>query len=357
MSYTIDIEKATLENTDYRRVLYTNKNQQLVLMSISTGDDIPKEIHPDIDQFIRFEAGNGEVRLGQDERDVTKVKDGSIVMIDRGTWHRVVNTGNTDLKLYSLYSPPEHLTGLVQKTKKETNIAKLPRTALFQIALELDMPSLLSYCKSNKRFNKVTCDNIRFWKEKIYNDFTLHYPGSDDLTEVKNYYKYIMKSDVDKRLFIASFNGNGEGMQRYVNEGGNGSELLYGAAAGGHLEFIKELFKERTPNITELNKGLELASKEGKIDVINYLISKGANDLDNALLNAVNTNQSKDLLQFFIDKGATDLDSALFYAVQKFNADNVEFLIDKGADYGVVNGLLLARDKVDAAKFLIGYRI
>lgn len=116
MVFVIDIEKATIENDDYRRVIYTTKNQQLVLMSIPPNDDIPLEIHPDIDQFIRFESGEGEVRIGKNESKVYKVKDGLSITIDMGTYHHIVNTGNIPLKLYSIYSGPEHPLGLVQKT-------------------------------------------------------------------------------------------------------------------------------------------------------------------------------------------------------------------------------------------------
>jgi mannose-6-phosphate isomerase-like protein (cupin superfamily) len=123
MSYFIDIEKATIDNTDYRRVLYTPGNLQLVLMSIPVGQDIPLEVHPDIDQFIRFEAGEGEVRLGKNQDRVYKVKDGSSITIQKGVYHRVVNTSLKEpLKLYSIYSPPEHRDQLVQKFKPTENI-------------------------------------------------------------------------------------------------------------------------------------------------------------------------------------------------------------------------------------------
>ena len=121
MFHAVDIEKETLENTDYRRVLYTPGFQQLVLMSIPPKQDIPLEVHADVDQFFRFESGEGEMHFGKNEEEVIKVKDGSGVTVKHGTYHRVLNTGDKDLKLYSIYSPPEHPPNRVDKFRPEEN--------------------------------------------------------------------------------------------------------------------------------------------------------------------------------------------------------------------------------------------
>ena len=113
--YITNIEKTTLENTDYRRVLYTGKNSQLVLMSLAPGDEIGEEVHH-LDQFLRFEAGEGKVILDGIEHTVG---DGDAVVIPQGTRHNVINIGNIDLKLYSVYSPAEHKDGTVHKTKSD----------------------------------------------------------------------------------------------------------------------------------------------------------------------------------------------------------------------------------------------
>lgn len=113
--YITNIEKATLENSDYRRVLYTAKNSQLVLMSIAPGDEIGEETHH-LDQFLRFEEGEGMVILDGVSHNVS---DGFAVVIPEGTKHNVVNTGSTLLKLYSVYSPPEHKDGTTHKTKAD----------------------------------------------------------------------------------------------------------------------------------------------------------------------------------------------------------------------------------------------
>lgn len=116
--YLTDIEEATVKNSLYRQVLFTAKHSQLVLMSLKPGEEIGEEVH-DLDQFIRFEAGNGNVVLdGQNH----PVQDGVAVVIPAGTRHNVINTSqDTDLKLYSLYSPPEHKVGTMHRTKKDAD--------------------------------------------------------------------------------------------------------------------------------------------------------------------------------------------------------------------------------------------
>lgn len=116
--YVTQIEEATIKNSLYRQVLFTAKNSQLVLMSLKPGEEIAEEVH-ELDQFLRFEAGDGKVILdGQDHA----VRDGFAVVIPAGTRHNVINTSkNADLRLYSLYSPPEHKVGTVHRTKKEAD--------------------------------------------------------------------------------------------------------------------------------------------------------------------------------------------------------------------------------------------
>jgi mannose-6-phosphate isomerase-like protein (cupin superfamily) len=113
--YIINIERETRENTDYRRVLYTAHKSQLVVMSLKPGDEIGEETH-DLDQFIRIEEGAGEIVLSGIKHDA---RGGIAVLIPAGVKHNVINTGDTDLKLFSIYSPPEHRDGLVHKTKAD----------------------------------------------------------------------------------------------------------------------------------------------------------------------------------------------------------------------------------------------
>jgi mannose-6-phosphate isomerase-like protein (cupin superfamily) len=115
--YVTNIERDTLANEDYRRVLFTGPNTQLVLMTLRPGEEIGEETHEEHDQFIRVEAGDGVVLL---DGKRTALADGSAVVIPAGTRHNVVNTSkNEPLKLYTLYSPPEHPDGTVQHTKAD----------------------------------------------------------------------------------------------------------------------------------------------------------------------------------------------------------------------------------------------
>lgn len=111
------IENDTLSNSDFRRVLYTGKYSQLVLMSLAPQEEIGTEVHPDIDQFFRFEAGTGKVVIDGVE---TPVNDGDAVIVPAGAEHNVVNTSDSEvLKLYTIYSPPEHMDKTVRATKAE----------------------------------------------------------------------------------------------------------------------------------------------------------------------------------------------------------------------------------------------
>lgn len=114
--FLINMEKATLENDNFRRVLNTANNSQLVVMSLLPGEEIGMEVH-DLDQFIRFESGRGKVILDGKEHDV---EDDWAVVIPAGVEHNVINTSDSEkMKLYSIYSPPEHPEGTVHPTKAD----------------------------------------------------------------------------------------------------------------------------------------------------------------------------------------------------------------------------------------------
>lgn len=113
-----DIERLTTDNSDFRRVLYTGVQIQLVLMSLPPGCDIGSEVHEDRDQFFRFEEGEGEVDI---DDNTYRVSDGSGIIVPAGARHNVRNTGDGPLKLYTLYGPPEHKDGIVQATKDEAD--------------------------------------------------------------------------------------------------------------------------------------------------------------------------------------------------------------------------------------------
>lgn len=125
--FVVNIEDATKQNNNFRTALWTGEHLQLTLMSINVGEDIGLEIHPNTDQFIRIEEGQGLVKMG-DKRDKLdfekKVSDDSVVIIPAGKWHNLINTGNKPLKLYSIYAPPQHPHGTVHKTKAEAEEAE-----------------------------------------------------------------------------------------------------------------------------------------------------------------------------------------------------------------------------------------
>lgn len=115
--YHTNIDEKTEENSYFREVLFTGPHSQLVVMSLKPGEDIGRETHPNTDQFIRIEEGTGKAIIGEDEYELA---DGSAVVIPAGAEHNVINTSqNEDLKLYTVYTPPEHPDGTIHKTKAE----------------------------------------------------------------------------------------------------------------------------------------------------------------------------------------------------------------------------------------------
>lgn len=118
--FVADIEKLTEENGDFRRVLYTGHNLQLVLMSIEPGDEIGEEVHDDRDPFFRVEAGEGEISIDGVSHKV-KTDDG--IIVPQGATHNVISTGAEPLRLYTIYGPPEHVDGTIHKTCEQANAA------------------------------------------------------------------------------------------------------------------------------------------------------------------------------------------------------------------------------------------
>jgi mannose-6-phosphate isomerase-like protein (cupin superfamily) len=112
--YTINLRQETNLNTDYRRVLYTAKNSQLVLMCVEAGQEIGAETH-DLDQFIYVISGNGNVVIDQ---HLHQISEGFGIIIPAGSKHNVINTGDKELKIYTIYTPPEHIDGTTHETKE-----------------------------------------------------------------------------------------------------------------------------------------------------------------------------------------------------------------------------------------------
>ena len=119
MSYVHNIEEESLANTNFRKVLYTDQNLQLVVMSLLPQEEIGEETHNDLDQFIRVEAGVGRAVLQGQEHPL---RDGDVVIVPKGTLHNIINTSaELPLKLYTIYAPPQHAEGTVHKTKAEAD--------------------------------------------------------------------------------------------------------------------------------------------------------------------------------------------------------------------------------------------
>lgn len=120
--FVINIEKATLQNKYFRTALWTGEHLQLTLMSIKPREDIGLEIHPNTDQFLRIEQGQGVVMMGDSKDNLDfqrRVYDNYAIIIPAGKWHNLINTGRVPLKLYSIYAPPQHPFGTVHMTKRD----------------------------------------------------------------------------------------------------------------------------------------------------------------------------------------------------------------------------------------------
>ena len=123
--YVVNIGKATSENYNFRLALWTGTHLQLTLMNINAKEDIGLEMHPDVDQFIRIEEGEGLVLMGDSKDNLwfqRMVYADDVILIPAGKWHNLINIGCTPLKLYSIYAPPEHPHGTVHKTKEDAEM-------------------------------------------------------------------------------------------------------------------------------------------------------------------------------------------------------------------------------------------
>ena len=123
-----DVEQATVENTDFRRVLFTGRQQQLTVMRLAPGEEIGLESHDHLDQFLRVEQGTARLTLGRSKDQVNEehqLEEDWAVVVPGGVWHNVINVGSDELKLYSLYAPPEHPADAVHHTKADADAAEV----------------------------------------------------------------------------------------------------------------------------------------------------------------------------------------------------------------------------------------
>lgn len=116
--YVTNIEDRSLENNYFREVLFTTDRSQLVVMALKSGEEIGMEVHPEHDQFIRIESGNGKAVMNGEEHGIT---DGSAIVVPAGVQHNIINTSSEIMKLYTIYTPPEHKPGTIHKTKNDAS--------------------------------------------------------------------------------------------------------------------------------------------------------------------------------------------------------------------------------------------
>jgi mannose-6-phosphate isomerase-like protein (cupin superfamily) len=124
LGWVDNIEKLTRDNDNFRTVIHTGEHSQLTLMSVPPGGEVGWEAHPHLDQFLRLEQGRARLDFGRTGEAVDEshdIEDDWALIVPAGVWHNVVNTGDQDLKLYSIYSPPEHPEGTVHRTKAEAD--------------------------------------------------------------------------------------------------------------------------------------------------------------------------------------------------------------------------------------------
>jgi len=118
--FVANIDSLSKSNQNFRKVLYTAKHAQLVLMALKPGEDIGTEVHPNVDQFFRVEEGSGEAIL---DNVHTQIQEGYAVLVPAGTEHNIVNTGKTPMKLYTVYAPPQHRDAVIQRTRAQARQA------------------------------------------------------------------------------------------------------------------------------------------------------------------------------------------------------------------------------------------
>ncbi len=124
--FVVNINEATRQNINFRLALWTGTHLQLTLMSLNQGEDIGLEVHPNVDQFIRIEEGEGIIMMGETRNNLwfqKRVQDEDVIFIPAGTWHNLINTGCYPLKLYSIYAPPNHPHGTVERTKEDAEMS------------------------------------------------------------------------------------------------------------------------------------------------------------------------------------------------------------------------------------------
>jgi len=302
MTLYINIED-TINNNDYRRVINTTQHNQVVLMSLAPGEDIPMETH-DGPQFIRVEQGQGLAVIDGQEY---KLINGVSINIPAGVEHYIKQIGNEPLKLYAIYSPAEHDDGMIQP-RQVSYIEQLPADVLRLTYGHLDDADLARACLVNKDFNEKLC-NSKAWIRRILDDFPLtldeinKYRGNNNYA---SYYlnlkkntkfppKYEMMTYVRKNrpdLVLIALRLGEVDLIRY-------SGFLPTAVRGGNKDIIKTLLDAGVnPNIY-LGRPLRIAAYTRRLDIMKMLLDAGADPhiMDNHIFNFAQQEEFNDVLE------------------------------------------------------------
>ena len=289
MSLYINIEQETINNTDYRRVIHTTKHNQVVLMSLEPGEDIPTETH-DGSQFIRFEKGRGIAIINGKEY---KLSDGISLNIPAGVKHYIKQTGDQPLKLYAIYSPAEHTDGLIQ-TRQVDYTQQIPADILQLTYSYLSDADLARACLVSKDFNRKLC-NDDVWLRKIQEKFPLSKEEIDRYRGNINYisyYLYLVKyaaryysynllyvginiNRPDLVLIAIRGQNNKQGMKDRLNSGI--PPPLSIASLKGRSEIVRILLENGADVHIENDSPIILASDEQHIETMKLLLDAGAN--------------------------------------------------------------------------------
>jgi mannose-6-phosphate isomerase-like protein (cupin superfamily) len=258
----LNIEKETLDNTNYRQVLFTTKENQLVLMNLQPGEDIPLETHKTLSQFIRVEAGQGKAIVNGVEHQLS---DGIAIVIPSGLSHYITNTSvDTDLKLYTVYSGTkfEHPDGLIQERQPVETETFLTgnRDVDFLILGELSDDDLINICRVNKDAGKL-CKNQRFW----YNRIKIKFPYLTD--DILNTYKKD-RTWADYYIELVTFT------KRITKLEINGSEVireLVRVILLRRLDLVISIIKSQPDISTDTLEDLVLLIKNMDMDIQKYI--------------------------------------------------------------------------------------
>lgn len=368
-----NIEKLTEENNYYLKVLSTNVDNQLVIISLKPNEKLKENYSTS--QFIKIVKGNG---LAIIDGKKYKFYPDSFINISKKSGHEIINTGDEELKLYMIYSLPIHPPELIQYTKNTDNkinrIENLPKNVLFQMALEYNLHELLNFCRISKKINNNVCNNQTFWMKKLSNDYEIYNDIPDKYKlekgfNYKSYYQYITrkankyKRKINDLLYVGSKKGDLNLVKLAIKKGASDKKYaLRYASENGYLNIVKFLVKSGVDVTADDTYALMKASENGQTDVVKFLIDSGANvhnDYDYALKMA-SRNGHLEIVKFLVKSEANiheENDYALRTSSENGHLEIVKFLLSSGANVNADDDYSLSfasrNGHLETVKFLI----